>query len=66
MSFFSRFSDFKGAALSSHSLLPNPPIFSDLVSWPQAEKHRDGPVNNRPSGGERGRHEEKGVWGRGK
>lgn len=53
MSFFSPFSDFKGAAPSSCCLLPNPPIVSDLVSWPWAEYHRDRPVYNCPSGGER-------------
>lgn len=53
MSFFSPFSDFKGTALSSGCLLPNPPIVSDLVSWPWAEYHRDRPVYNCPSGGER-------------
>lgn len=51
MSFLSRFSDFKGGALSSRCLLPNPPIVSDLVSWPWAKLHRDGPVYNWPNGG---------------
>lgn len=61
MSFFSPFSDFKGAAMSSRCFLPNPPIVSDLVSWPWAEYHRDRPVYNCPSGGEKEGGEKRSV-----
>uniref|UniRef100_A0A0S7EVX2 PPUP8392 n=1 Tax=Poeciliopsis prolifica TaxID=188132 RepID=A0A0S7EVX2_9TELE len=65
--FSSHSADFKGASLSSHSLLPNPPNVSDLVSWPRAELPRDGPLT---TGRVVGREKEKGetnkaVWKKG-